>query len=159
MADFEHGLRFENLNDAVAYARRCLTHGYEQTGNWDLAQTCRHMSDWLRAPIDGLPKMSWLMKLLMAVLSRTAGPGMVRKFLSDRRLPGGMGTLNATVHPPEPDATAAVEEFAVVAARFIAHKGPWLRPSPLVGNLDPKQVMELQVVHCMHHFGRLNPHR
>ena len=83
MADFEHGLRFENLNDAVAYARRCLTYGYEQTGNWDLAQTCRHMSDWLRASFDGLPKMSWFMKLLMAVLSRTAGLGMVRKFLSD----------------------------------------------------------------------------
>ena len=66
-----------------AYARRCLTYGYEQTGNWDLAQTCRHMSDWLRASFDGLPKMSWFMKLLMAVLSRTAGLGMVRKFLSD----------------------------------------------------------------------------
>jgi hypothetical protein len=41
------------------------------------------MSDWLRASFDGLPKMSWFMKLLMAVLSRTAGLGMVRKFLSD----------------------------------------------------------------------------
>jgi Protein of unknown function (DUF1569) len=95
------------------------------------------------------------MNLTMAMLSRTAGPGMVRKFLSDRRLPAGMGTLNSTVHPPEADATAAAEEFATVAARFIAHKEPWLRPSPLVVNLDPKQMMELQIVHCMHHFGRL----
>lgn len=158
MAYFEHGLRFSSLDDAVVYARRCLTHGYQQTGNWDLAQTCRHMSDWLRAPLDGLPKMSWPMKLLLAILSRTAGPGMVRKFLSERRLPTGMGTLISTVHPPEEDAMAAVEEFAPVAARFIAHQGPWLRPSPLVVNLDPKQMMELQVVHCMHHFGRLKPH-
>ena len=155
MADFEHGLQFSTLDDAVVYARQCLAHGYDQTGNWDLAQTCRHMSDWLRAPLDGLPKMSWLMKLTMAMLSRTAGPVMVRRFLSDRRLPAGMGTLNSTVHPPEADATAAVEEFATVAARFTAHKGPWLRPSPLVANLDPKQMMELQIVHCMHHFGRL----
>jgi hypothetical protein len=155
LAYFEHGLRFSSLDDAVAYARRCLARGYDQTGNWDLAQTCRHMSDWLRAPLDGLPKMSLLMKLTMGMLSRTSGPVMVRRFLSDRRLAAGMGTLNSTVHPPEADATAAVEEFATVAARFTAHKGPWLRPSPLVVNLDPKQTMELQIVHCMHHFGRL----
>jgi hypothetical protein len=54
-----------------------------------------------------------------------------------------MGTLNPTVHPPEADATAAVEEFASVAARFAAHKGRWLRPSSFVVNLDPKQMMEL----------------
>jgi hypothetical protein len=157
VADFEHGLQFSSLDDAVVYARRCLAHGYDQTGTWDLAQTCRHISDWLRAPLDGLPKMSWSMKLAMAVLSRTAGPGIVRKFVSNRRVPIGMGTLNSTLHPPEADATAAVEEFAAVAGRLIAHKGPWLRASPLVVHLDPKQMMELQIVHCMHHFGRLKP--
>ncbi len=157
MADFKHGLQFNQLDDAVAYARRCLIHGYDRTGNWDLAQTCRHMSDWLRVPLDGLPRVSWPMKMGMAVLSRTAGPGIVRKSLANRSLPAGMGTLKATEHPPEEDPTAAVEEFAAVASRFLAHTGPWLRPSPLVIELDPKQIMELQLVHCMHHFGRLKP--
>jgi hypothetical protein len=68
-----------------------------------------------------------------------------------------METVKSTVHPPEADATAAVEEFAAVAARFRAHQGPWLRPSPLVIDLEPRQIIELQLVHCMHHFGRLRP--
>ena len=157
MAAFEHGLDFHSLDDAVVYARLCLTAGYDRTGNWDLAQTCRHMTDWLRAPLDGPPPTPWLMKLPMAIIRLTLGPGILRRFLTERKLPAGMGTIESTVHPPESDATAAVNEFAATAARFAAHTGPWLRPSPLVDKLDREQALALQLVHCMHHFGRLRP--
>jgi hypothetical protein len=157
MADFEHGLDFRSLDEAVAYARQCHAEGYDRTGNWDLAQTCRHMTDWLRAPLDGPPPMPWLMKFPMTVIRWTLGPGLLKKFLTERRLPAGMGTVKPTLHAPEPDATDAVEEFAATAARFTAHTGPWLRPSPLFGKLDPERTLAIQLVHCMHHFGRLKP--
>jgi len=157
MAVFEHGLDFHSLDDAVAYARLCLTAGYDRTGNWDLAQTCRHMTDWLRAPLDRPPPIPWLMKLPMAMVRLTFGPGILRSFLTERKLPAGMGTMESTVYPPEPDATAAVDEFAATAARFAAHTGPWLRPSPLFGKLDPERTLAIQLVHCMHHLGRLKP--
>jgi hypothetical protein len=157
VALFEHGLDFQSLEDAVAYARLSLTAGYDRTGNWDLAQTCRHMTDWLRAPLDGPPPTPWFMKLPMAIIRLTHGPGLLKKFLAERRLPVGMPTVAATEHPPETDATAAVEEFAATAARFSAHTGPWLRPSPLFNKLDHEQTLALQLVHCMHHFGRLKP--
>ena len=157
MAGFKHGLDFRSLDDAVAYARRCLSAGYQRTGNWDLAQTCRHMTDWLRAPLDGPPPMPWLMKLPMAVIRLTLGPGLLKKFLAERRLPVGMRTVAATEHLPETDPTAAVEEFAAAAARFAGHTGPFVRPSPLFGKLDRERTLELQLVHCMHHFGRLQP--
>ena len=157
MPPFEHGLDFRSLDDAVTYARRCQSAGYDRTGNWDLAQTSRHMTDWLRAPLDGPPPLPWLMKLPMAVVRLTPGPGLLKKFLAERRLPVGMGTVAATVHPPEADATAAVEEFAATAARFAGHTGPFVRPSPLFGKLDREGTLELQLVHCMHHFGRLRP--
>jgi hypothetical protein len=124
MAVFEHGLDFRSLDDAVAYARLCLTAGYDRTGNWDLAQTCRHMTDWLRAPLVGPPPTPWLMKLPMAMIRLTLGPGILRRFLTERKMPAGMGTIKSTVHPPESDATAAVNEFAATAARFAAHTGP-----------------------------------
>ena len=68
MPTFDHGLDFRDLDDAVAYARRYLNDGYEQTGQWDLAQTCRHLSDWMKVPMDGAPQIPLLMSLTMAVV-------------------------------------------------------------------------------------------
>jgi hypothetical protein len=87
----------------------------------------------------------------------TLGPGLLKKFLAERQLPVGMRTVAATEHLPEADPTAAVEEFAATAARFAGHTGPFERPSPLFGKLDRERTLELQLVHCMHHFGRLQP--
>src|SRR5258708_19935290 len=119
MAVFEHGRDFRSLDDAVAYARRCLSAGYERTGNWDLAQTCRHMTDWLRAPLDGPPPMPWLMKLPMAVIRLTLGPGLLKKFLAERRLPVGMRTVAATDHLPEAHPTPPVKHLPAIAPPFL----------------------------------------
>ena len=154
MPDFEHGLDFRSLDDAVAYARRCLSAGYDRTGNWDLAQTCRHLTDWLRAPLEGPPPMPWLMRLPMAIIRLTLGPRILKQFLGNRRLPVGMGTIDATVHPPESNANAAVAAFAAMVAQFNSHTGPLMRPSPLFNRLEREQTLDLQIVHCMHHFGR-----
>jgi hypothetical protein len=156
--DFEHGLEFRSLDDAVVYARRCLSAGYDRTGNWDLAQICRHLTDWLRVPLEGLPPMPWMMKPLMAILRFTVGPRILKQFLGNRRFPVGLGTINSTVHPPESDANAAVAAFAAMVARFNSHTSPFLRPSPLFNKLEREQTLELQIVHCMHHLGHLKPH-
>ena len=140
------------------HARRCLSAGYDRTGNWDLAQTCRHSTDWLRAPLEGPPPMPWLMRLPMAIIRLTLGPRILRQFLGNRRLPVGMGTIDATVHPPESNANAAVAAFASMVAQFNSHTGPLMRPSPLFNRPEREQTLDLQIVHCMHHFGHLKPH-
>ena len=155
--DFEHGLDFRSLDDAVAHARRCLSAGYDRTGNWDLAQTCRHLTDWLRAPLEGPPQIPWWMGVPMAIIRLTLGPRILKQFLGKRQLPVGMGTIDATIHPPEVDANAAVAAFAAMVAQFKSHTGPLMRPSPLLNRLEREQTLELQIVHCMHHFGRLTP--
>lgn len=157
MPDFEHGLDFRSLDDAVAHARLCLSAGYDRTGNWDLAQTCRHLTDWVRAPIEGSPPMPWLMRPLMAVIRLTMGPKILKDLLTKRRFPAGLGTITSTVHPPEAEATAAVAAFAEAVALFNTHTGPLKQPSPLFNKLEREQALELQIVHCMHHFGRLKP--
>src|SRR5262249_6271459 len=97
--DFEHGLDFRSLDDAVAYARRCLSAGYDRTGNWDLAQTCRHLTDWLRAPLDGPPPVPWLMGLPFAIIRFTFGPWIIKQVLRHTRLPLGMGARDSTQQP------------------------------------------------------------
>ncbi len=156
MPTFDHGLNFRNLDDAVAYAQRCLNDGYERTGDWDLAQTCRHLSDWMKVPMDGAPQIPLLMSLTMASVSRTIAPRMLRRILAERKMQSGLGTVAATVHPPEADAAAAVEEFATTAARLAAHAGPW-QWSPLFRTVDRERSVGLQLVHSMHHLGRLKP--
>jgi hypothetical protein len=157
MPTFDHGLNFRTLDDATAYAQRCLNEGYERTAHWDLAQTCRHLLDWMKAPMDGAPQIPLLTSLAMAILSRTIAPRMLRRILAERKMQSGLGTLPVTVHPPEADAAAAVEEFAKTAARLAAHAGPW-QWSPLFRTVDREQSIGLQLVHCMHHLGRLKPH-
>jgi hypothetical protein len=153
---FHHGLDFRDLGDAVAYARRCLNDGYVQTGHWDLAQTCRHLSDWMKVPMEGAPQIPFLMSLTMAVVRRTITPGLLRRVLAERRLQSGMRTMVATIHPPEADPVAAVEQFAATATRLAAHAGPW-QWSPLFRTVDRERSVGLQLVHCMHHLGRLKP--
>jgi hypothetical protein len=156
MSTFDHGLDFLSLGDAVAYAQRCLNDGYERTGHWDLSQTCRHLSDWMKVPMDGAPQIPWPLSLTLAVVRRTIAPKMLRKILAERTMQSGLGTVAATVHPPEAEATAAVEEFATTAARLAAHTGPW-QWSPLFRTDDRERSIALQLVHCMHHLGRLKP--
>ena len=156
MPTFDHGLDFRDLDDAVAYARRCLNDGYEQTGHWDLAQTCRHLSDWMKVPMDGAPKIPLPMSVMMAVARRTITPRLLRRVLAERKLESGMPTVVATIHPPEADAVGAVEQFAATATRLAAHAGPW-QWSPLFRTVDRERSVGLQLVHCMHHFGRLKP--
>ena len=56
MPDFEHGLDFRSLDDAVAHVRRCLSAGYDRTGNWDLpGHGSRHVTARLPWPT-GLTK-------------------------------------------------------------------------------------------------------
>ena len=76
------------------------------------------MTDWLRAPLEGPPPMPWLMLLPMAIIRLTVGPKILKQFLGNRRLPVGMGTIDATVHPPESNANAAVAAFAAIVAKY-----------------------------------------
>jgi hypothetical protein len=48
--------------------------------------------------------------------------------------------------------------FAAMVPQFNSHTGPFMRPSPLFNRLERQQTLDLQIVHCMHHFGHLKPH-
>ena len=68
-----------------------------------------------------------------------------------------MSTVVATINPQETDAVRAFEQFAATAARLAAHDWPrqW---SPLFHTADRERSVSLQLIHCMHHLGRLKPY-
>ncbi len=49
-------LRFNDLDEVVRDAETLLAKGYQKAGNWDLAQCCKHLAEWMRFPVEGFPK-------------------------------------------------------------------------------------------------------
>ena len=55
-------LKFETIDDMVRDVDRLISRGYEAKGNWDLAQICAHVTEWMRFPMDGFPKVPLLLR-------------------------------------------------------------------------------------------------
>jgi hypothetical protein len=149
-------LNFSDLNAVVRDAEALAAGGYEKAGNWDLAQVCGHLAEWMRYPMDGFPKAPLPVRAILWVMRHTVGPRMLRRFFAERAMPSGGRTMPETVPPPGGDEAAAVERLRQVAERFQAYTGP-LHPSPLFGALDRDAATQLQLIHCAHHLSFLIP--
>ena len=147
---------FQSLEDAVREAELLLTAGYVQTGNWNLSQTCRHLTDWIRFPLDGFPHASVPMRMMFFVLRHAAGRRILNRMLASGFMPAGSPTVPATVYKPGCDDADAVAQFRAVVERFQQHKGA-LHPSPVFGTLDAETATRLQRIHCAHHLSFLVP--
>ncbi len=149
-------LRFERLSDALSDVRALHTGGYERLGNWDLAQTCDHLTQWMVYPLDGYPKGPLHVRLILGLMRVTVGRRIFREVVSTGTMRPGSPTMPDTVFEPGRDEAAAVERFRRAVERFASHTGP-LHPSPLFGRLTPDEALQLQLVHCAHHLNFLRP--
>jgi Protein of unknown function (DUF1569) len=148
-------LTFATLDEVVADAEILLAKGYDKAGNWDLAQVCNHLAEWMRFPVEGFPKIPLLLRPVFWLLRATVGKQMRTKILAGGFSAGGR-TMPQTVFPPDGDAPAAVAKLKEVAKQFAAHTGP-IHPSPLFGALDKDEALRLQLMHCAHHLSFLVP--
>jgi len=148
-------LTFATLNDAVADAENLLAVGYEKAGNWDLAQVCGHLSEWLRFPLDGFPKVPLLLRPPMWFVRVLLGKKLREKVLANG-FDAGVRTVPQTVFASGCNDAAAVAKLKEVAVRFEAHAGP-IHPSPLFGAMTKDEARELQLRHLAHHLSFLVP--
>jgi hypothetical protein len=135
-----------------------LSGGYEQAGNWNLAQVCLHLNDWMRFPMDGFPRASFPMNLVIPLVRISVGKSQLQKIISTGRMPAGGPTLPATVHA---DATSegdpsAVADLRETISRFESFTGD-IHPSPIFGPMDKATAEKLQLVHFVHHLSFLIP--
>jgi hypothetical protein len=149
-------LTFASLTEVVADAENLLAKGYDRAGNWDLAQVAGHLTEWMRYPLDGYPKLPLVIRPLFWLMRVTVGKKIRTRILTEGFRPGGP-TMKQTVPSPNGDATAAVAKLKEVAERFKTHTGP-LHPSPVFGAMDQDQWLRLQLRHCEHHLSFLVPH-
>ncbi len=148
-------LTFVSLDDAVRDAEALLEKGYDRAGNWDLAQVCSHLTEWMRFPVEGFPKLPLFLRPVFWLFRNTVGPAKRAKYTAEG-MPSGKPTMPQTVAEPGGDAAAAVAKLKEVAERFQAHAGP-IHPSPLFGAMTKDEALQLQLKHCEHHLSFLVP--
>lgn len=149
-------LKFERLSDAVEEVRQLQTGGWIASGQWDLAQICLHLSEWLKYPVDGFPKAPGPVRALLWMMRTTMGRRMLEKTLASGSMPVGGPTMKETVFKTGGKEQEAVERFREAVKRFEAHVGEY-HPSPLFGPLTRDEALRLQLVHCAHHLSFLTP--
>ena len=148
-------LSFASLDDAVRDAEHLLAVGYDRAGNWDLAQVCDHLANWLTYPVAGFPKAPLPLRIVMAGVRKTMGRRLLAKFLRDGMRPNSP-TLPQSVAAPGGDPAAAVGRLRDAAKRFEGHAGEY-GPSPLFGKLTRDEALTVQLRHAAHHLSFLVP--
>jgi hypothetical protein len=146
-------LQFNNLDQVVQDLDQLLTVGYTKVGNWDLAQTCRHLDDWLRFSLDGYPKAPAPIRLMIWLMKVTIGRRQFKVCGFRDRLP----TIPETVHSADLESDSdAAQRLAETISRFESTSGP-IQPSPLYGPLTYDEATQLHLIHCAHHLRFLKP--
>lgn len=148
-------LKFDRLSDVVADAESLQARGYQKAGQWDLAQVCNHLAEWMRYPIDGFPPAPFPVRVVLWTMRKTMGKRMLKGILENGFKPGGP-TAPQSVQQPGGDEKAAISKLRDAVARFESYAGP-LHPSPLFGDLDKETATKLQLAHCAHHLSFLVP--
>ncbi len=150
-------LRFASLADAVADMHQLHTQGYERAGNWDLAQVCKHLTEWVRYPMDGFPRLPLLLRPVFWGVRQTLARKMLRDLLAPNgTMSIGSSTAPQSVFPAGLDPAEAVANYTAMVDRFTAFTGPLL-PSPLFGTMTREQLTALHSVHAAHHLSFLVP--
>ena len=149
-------IEFQSFDEVIAEAK-VLLEGHVAHGNWNYVQTCHHLANWMRFPVEGFPKSGFPLNFMLWILKLTMGKGMIRKILANRAMKAGSPTMPQSISTPDASSEAeALQELEAAIQQFRNHSGEYI-PSPLFGQLDRKKSEQLQLIHCAHHFGFLAP--
>jgi Protein of unknown function (DUF1569) len=149
-------LQFNDLDEVVRDAENLQAKGYEKVGNWDLAQVCGHLAEWLRFPVEGFPKAPAPIRAVFWVLRKTVGRKKLLTYIDTRSFPAGKPTMPQTVPLPGGDPREAIGKLKTSVERLKLYMGT-IVPSPLFGPMTKEEAVRMQLVHCAHHLSFLVP--
>ena len=128
--------------------------GYVSNGQWTLGQTCGHVANWMRYPLDGFPKPPLPMRAIFWIMKYTIAPGMKRKILAEGFKSGMPTAPDSVPRQDEMSDQQGVDQLQEVVDRVKSHTGD-LNPSPLFGPMDKEMHETVTLLHAEHHLGFL----
>jgi len=140
-------VRFDSLDEMLAYAERLVAGGTKQLGNWSLGQNLQHLALIQNASIDGFPRlMPWAVRVLLKYLCK-------RWMLKYGFPPSGP---NVKTLSPEPiDAPAALANLRAATERV---KNETKRaPNPGFGEMSLAEWGLLYLRHAELHLSYCAP--
>ncbi len=140
---------FEDLSDALAYVDRLRAH-HRTTGNWSLAQICRHLADSVNGSIDGFGVRRH------RIMRRFFGRMALRNVFREGVLGDGFTVTESLTPPPDADLEESIEDLRRAIERYRAHIGP-VRFHPFFGTLTRPEWDRLHRIHCAHHLRHAVP--
>jgi hypothetical protein len=142
-------LDLRTVDEAIAELDRLHRAGSTPAGNWSLAQTCNHLSNFVRGSLEGfsVPRAPWYMRMI--------APLLVWWMLKKRRMPEGVNIPSQLRPHDDKDEAAEVAQLQNLLRRFREHRGP-LHPSPFAGALSHDTWLNLHLIHCAHHLSFLH---
>lgn len=150
-------LKLSSFDELRSNVTELLDHGYSAGGNWNLAQVCRHLDDFMRFPMDGFPKSPFPISMILTLIRITSGPRILRRMLESHDMPSGKPTIPSTVYQSSQSEDGdAVAAFLKTIDRMDAFNGTPV-PSPVFGPMDAATAKKLQLLHCSHHLSFLKP--
>ncbi|PQO26563.1 DUF1569 domain-containing protein [Blastopirellula marina] len=145
-------LELPRLDDAIAECERLLNSGYTQSGNWTLAQICRHLRLTIESNLEGYPVWMTTLGYPLRPLLRWL---MLPKLLSGNS-PSGIRTAGMFVPPDDLDDAVEVERLKQSVARFMESTLP-LHPHPGFGAMSHEEFNRFHAAHAAHHLSFLQP--
>jgi hypothetical protein len=143
-------LKFSGYSDVLAEIGRLQGSGYEKSGQWSLGQICDHLAYFMEGELDGFTfKVPFLVKLLFGRL-------VLRRILSTGKMKSGIRTPQDPLPAPTMPDDAGIARLEKIIGRLEVHQGE-MHDSPFFGHLTPAQWKRLNLIHCAHHLGFLQP--
>ena len=143
-------LEFKSLDDVMPEVAKLLT-GYSKVGNWNLGQTCNHLTKGYVGSIEGFGfKAPWLLRHTLAplILRNMFKTGKMREQV---KVPASL--LPRGDHF---DDRAEAEALRAAVSLYKAHSSP-LPDHPFFGKLTREQADLLHRIHSAHHLSFLLP--
>ncbi len=152
IAERRQGLDFRSWEELRQEIDRLHHGGYEQAGNWSLAEALDHLGGGLRTAVAGFPhRLPWIVR---TIARRFFFPGIIR----DRRMKAGLKVPSwwLPAKRKDWDEGAAVEKFYREIDAFRRHTGP-THAHPIFGELNAREWEDLVLIHSAHHLSFLVP--
>jgi hypothetical protein len=144
-------LELNDLDGVLGELDRLQQRGYDEAGQWDLAQVCWHCALPLGEALDGFSfKPPLFVRLMVKVM------GVKDKLFRTRKIKPGFKAPGPFVPPSDLDEQEQVAKLCQAIERFKAHNGAFLI-HPVFGEFSAERWHQFVTIHTMHHLAFLLP--